>query len=97
MNDTVFSTQNFFATRRDRECRVGVAALSTDHLFVDLVTRTVVKLRFGVDVDTDEFHHESREGERQLSYVTRSVALENVHGFIDLERVADGATEWRIH
>src|SRR5665213_594441 len=97
MNDTVFSTQYLFATRRDRECRVGVAALSTDHLLVNLVTRSVVKFGFGVHVDADELNHDSRQGERQLSHVTRSVALKYVHGFIDLERVADGATEWRVH
>src|SRR5665213_1978192 len=97
MNDTVFSTQYLFATRRDRECRVGVAALSTDHLLVNLVTRSVVKFGFGVHVAADELNHDSRQGERQLSHVTRSVALKYVHGFIDLERVADGATEWRVH
>ncbi len=52
-----------------------VATLCLNHLAVDVVRRTVIKLLFGVSVKTYEFDHDSGEAQGQLAYVIGSAAL----------------------
>src|ERR1035438_5464849 len=61
------------------------------------VSRAVVQLRRGIDVDADQFNHDAREGERQLSDVARPTSLEDFDGLADFEGVADSASEGSVH